>query len=145
MPAPPPDPFKTFLGYHLRRLSVAVMSDLTATLAPLGLKPAEASILYVLKSHPGLTQSEIGKFLGIQRANMAPLIAGLMQRGLLERRSVDGRSQALKLTPTGEKTRAAAWAANAAHEARMFAPLSPPARQKLITQLRTLWHPHQNT
>jgi DNA-binding MarR family transcriptional regulator len=139
-----PDPFENFLGYHLRRLSVAVMSDLTAALAPLGLKPAEASILYLLKSQPGLTQSEIGKLLGIQRANMAPLIAGLMRRGLVERRSVDGRSQALKLTPAGEKLRAAAWAANAAHESRIFAPLTAPARENLITQLRTLWQPHAN-
>jgi DNA-binding MarR family transcriptional regulator len=133
------DPFETVLGYHLRRLSVAVMADLTAALGPLGLKPAEASILYLIKARAGLTQSEIGKILGIQRANMAPLVAGLMRSGLLERRSVDGRSQALRLTAAGEKLRAAAWAANAAHEERMFGALSGPARDKLIAQLRELW------
>jgi hypothetical protein len=66
------DPFGCLLGYHLRRLSVLVMADFTAALAPLGLKPAEASVLYAVAAAPGLTQSDVGKTLGIQRANMAP-------------------------------------------------------------------------
>jgi len=87
------DPFAGLLGYHLRRLSVLVMADFTEALAPLGLKPAEASVLYAIRAGTGMTQSDVGKMLGIQRANMAPLIAGLMQRGLVERDRVDGRSR----------------------------------------------------
>jgi DNA-binding MarR family transcriptional regulator len=133
------DPFEGLLGYHLRRLSVLVMADFTEALAPLGLKPAEASVLYAVADGTGLTQSDVGKMLGIQRANMAPLIAGLMQRGLVERDRVDGRSQALRLTPAGEAARAAAWAANQAHEERMFGMLGRPARARMAAQLRGLW------
>jgi DNA-binding MarR family transcriptional regulator len=132
------NPCDGLLGYHLRRLSVLVMADFTEALAPLGLKPAEASLLYVVGAQAGLTQSDIGKVLGIQRANMAPLIAGLMQRGLVERDRVDGRSQALRLSPAGEAARAAAWEVNRVHEARMFGTLSEAARGKMAAQLRGL-------
>ncbi len=134
------DPFAGLLGYHLRRLSVLVMADFTEALAPLGLKPAEASVLYAVGGTAGLTQSEVGKMLGIQRANMAPLIAGLMQRGLVERDRVDGRSQALRLSAAGEAARAAAWAANLAHEDRIFGSLGKAARARMAAQLRALWH-----
>jgi DNA-binding MarR family transcriptional regulator len=132
-------PFETLLGYHLRRLSVLVMADFTEALAPLGLKPAEASILYAVGAAVGLTQSEVGKILGIQRANMVPLIAGLIERGLVERDRVDGRSQSLRLSRKGEAARAAAWAVNQDHETRMFGNLNKAARTHLASQLSTLW------
>jgi len=133
------DPFEGLLGHHLRRLSLLVMADFTEALAPLNLKPAEASVLYAVGATTGLTQSDIGKMLGIQRANMAPLIAGLIKRGLIERDRVDGRSHALRLSQTGQIARAAAWAANQAHEDRIFGPLSPQARSQMAAQLRGLW------
>lgn len=136
----PFDPFEGLLGYHLRRLSVLVMADLTDALAPLGLKPAEACVLYTIGATAGLTQSDIGKMLGIARANMAPLMAGLSVRGLVERDRVDGRSQALKLTHAGEESRASALAANQAHEARIFGVLGKPARARMALQIRSLWH-----
>jgi DNA-binding MarR family transcriptional regulator len=137
---PPPDPLASLLGYHLRRLSVAVMADLANGLAPLDLKPADASILLLTGARPGLTQSELGRALGIQRANMAPLIGALIRRGLLERAPVDGRSQSLRLTPEGEALRARAWAATQMHEARMFGKIPAAERATLITQLRAIWH-----
>lgn len=133
------DPFEGLLGYHLRRLSLLVMADFTEALAPLDLKPAEASVLYVVGAAAGLTQSDIGKMLGIKRANMAPLIAGLMRRGLVARVRVDGRSQALRLSEAGQAARAAAWAANLAHEARMFGGLDSTERARMAAQLRDLW------
>jgi len=136
------DPFDGLLGYHLRRLSVLVMADFAEALAPLGLKPAEASVLYTVAASSGLTQSDVGKLLGIQRANMAPLIAGLMQRGLIERDKVDGRSQALRLTPAGDAVRVAALTANQIHEERMFGTLSRPVRARMAAQLQALWQAH---
>jgi DNA-binding MarR family transcriptional regulator len=118
------------------------MADFTEALAPLGLKPAEASVLYAVAATPGLTQSDVGKMLGIQRANMAPLIAGLIQHGLVERDRVDGRSQALRLTAAGEAARIAAAQANQIHEERMFGILGKPARARMAAQLRSLWQIH---
>ncbi len=137
------DPFDALLGYHLRRLSVLIMADLTATLAPLGLKPADATVLLALASHEGLTQSDLGRMLGIQRANMAPLMAGLMKRGLVEREAVDGRSQALRLSCEGEARQREAWHLMQAHEARVFASLAPAVRARMVKHLKPVWQAMQ--
>ena len=136
---PDPDPFDDLLGYHLRRLSVKVMADLSGALKPLNLNPADASILFVIGANPGMTQSDVGKALGILRANMAPLIGALTQRGFIERETIDGRSQALKLTSAGALICRQAKAAARSHEARLFGSLSQTSRHRLIKQIRALW------
>jgi len=133
------DPLDDLLGYHLRRVSVVVMADLTEVLSQLGLKPADASILWMIGANPGITQSDVGKALGILRANMAPLIAKLLSGGLIERQPVDGRSHALRLSPTGLNMSRRARHAAAGHEDRLFKTLTRAARAQMISQLRTLW------
>lgn len=134
-----PDPFDDLLGYHLRRLSVKVMADLSGALKPLNLNPADASILFVIGANPGMTQSDVGKALGILRANMTPLIGALAQRGFIERETIDGRSQALRLTASGALACRQAKAAARNHEARLFGSLSEASRRRLINQVRALW------
>jgi DNA-binding MarR family transcriptional regulator len=136
---PLPDPFAELLGYQLRRLSQLVMADLAERMDPLNLRPTEASVLYVIAATPGATQSDIGRMLGIKRANMAPLIAGLEARGLVSRQAVDGRSQALRLTPEGETIRARASNATRENERRCFASLPEADRNELTAKLRGLW------
>ncbi len=132
-------PFDHLLGYHVRRLSVLVMADLTARLAPLGLKPADVSILFAIAAYSPVTQSDLGKMLGIQRANMAPLVAALDKRGFIQREAVDGRSQALSLTAEGLAMHDEAWALTQAHEAHMFGNLSETGRDMMAKDLRSLW------
>lgn len=117
-PAALHDPLDALLGYQLRRASSVMMADLAATLRETGLRPVEASILLVIESSPGCTQSDVGRLLAIKRANMVPLIAGLFRRDLLYRAPVDGRSQALFLSPTGETVAKAARQAINTHEQR---------------------------
>lgn len=133
------DPFHDMLGYHLRRLSVLAMADLTQSLAPLELKPADASILFVIASNAGITQSAAGKALGILRANMAPLIASLAKRGLIEREPMDGRSHAMRLSALGQATCRQAKDITRDHEHRLFGNLSRAAHARMIAQLHALW------
>jgi len=133
------DPFDGLLGYHVRRLSFVVMADLTESLAPLGLKPADASVLLAIAELPGITQSDLGRTLGILRANMTPLIAALMARSFVERTPVDGRSHALRLSAEGLSACRAAHRVVRDHEERLFGSLTTLARQRLIAQLRALW------
>jgi DNA-binding MarR family transcriptional regulator len=135
----PAEPFSGLLGYHLRRASVLVMADLTEALAPLGLKPADASILFVIAAADGITQAEIGRILGIQRANMAPIMANLIKAGWVAREAVDGRSQALRLSRAGTAMHRKAMDATLAHEHRLFGNLSVTDRARMITQLQGLW------
>jgi DNA-binding MarR family transcriptional regulator len=101
------DPLAARLGYQLRRVSVLMMADLGTRLAPSGLRPTEASILLLIGANAGCRQGEVGETLGIKRANMVPLIAGLVKKGLVARARADGRSHALSLTPVGRARTAA--------------------------------------
>jgi DNA-binding MarR family transcriptional regulator len=106
------------MGYLLRRASGMMMADLGASLATIGLRPVEGTILLLVKGRPNCTQSELGRALGIKRANMAPLMATLVKKGLIDRFPADGRSQALTLSDAGERLSVEVEAIIDAHEAR---------------------------
>ena len=97
------DPVKDLPGYALRRVSAAFMARLAERLARLDLRPAESTVLLVVAANPGVTQSEVGRLLGIASANMAPLVARLADRELIVREAVDGRSQGLTLSDAGRR------------------------------------------
>lgn len=112
------DPIAPRLGYLLRRASSVMMGGLGAALAQTGLRPVQATILIVLNANPDCSQSDIGRLLGIKRANMVPLIAGLIDKGYVRKSPMDGRSQALSLTQSGQAMAAMADGVMTAHEAR---------------------------
>lgn len=97
------DPVKTLPGYALRRVSATVMARLAVRLERFQLRPAEATVLLVIGANPGVKQSQIGRLLDIASANMAPLTARLVDRGLIIRQAVDGRSQGLRLSEAGRR------------------------------------------
>ncbi len=98
------NPFDSHSGYLLRRASNAIIGELAQRLDVIGLKVSEASILLLIEHNPRITQSDLGRMLGIKRANMVPLAAGLESRGLVTRQPVNGRSHGLILTETGKAT-----------------------------------------
>jgi DNA-binding MarR family transcriptional regulator len=130
------------LGYHLRRVSVLIMSELSLALKPLGLSVTEATLLGEIAANPGITQSALGKILDIKRANMSPLIAGLVKRGYVTAQPRDGRSNSVMLTAAGEAVTASAIALMDANDEVFFASLDKAEKQQLITRLRQLWHRH---
>lgn len=112
------DPIASRLGYLMRRASLVMMADLGNALAKIDLRPVEGTILILVGANPGCIQSDLGRMLGIKRANMVPLISALAARGYVEKSPVDGRSLALTLTVAGEEARAQVDAIMDAHEAR---------------------------
>lgn len=112
------DPISSRLGYLLRRASSAMMADLGTALAEIALRPVEGTILILVGANPGCTQSDLGRMLGIKRANMVPLISALATRGYIEKSPVDGRSLALSLTAQGERVRQAVENVMDVHESR---------------------------
>lgn len=132
------DPLEDLLGYWLRRASTAMMADLGTSLAPANLRPTEATILILIRANPGLTQSDIGRVLGIARANMAPLMGGLLKRGFIQKSRVDGRSQSLALTELGIDKVCVAQTIIDAHEARFREGLDVALLPDMIAALRTL-------
>lgn len=101
--------------------------------------PTEASVLLLIGRNPGITQSEIGRILAVQRANMAPLTAMLAHRDLIERTRADGRSQGLMLTPAGKAMAKTLTDRIDAHEARFLPSLSSKERRELIDLVRRIW------
>jgi DNA-binding MarR family transcriptional regulator len=96
------NPLEDLLGYQLRRVSQAMLNDLSSSLDEFSLRPTSVSILELIASNPGITQSRIGQVLAIERANMAPIAAKLTKLGFLRRSRADGRSRGLHLTVEGK-------------------------------------------
>jgi DNA-binding MarR family transcriptional regulator len=133
-------PLPGLVGYALRRAQMAVFADFHDSFAPLGLRPGAFSALLLVRHNPGVRPTDIGRALGIKRANFAPLLAGLEGRGLVERRAVAGdrRSAALHLTPDGTALLRRADRVLRAHEARWQAQVGQDGAAQLLELLRRL-------
>ena len=112
----------TAIGYQLRRAQLSVFQDFSQTFAKDGLRPADFSVLMVIRANPGLKQSEVAEALGIQRANFVAIADSLEKRGLAERRKseTDRRVQALYLTERGARFAADMVSTWSDHEERLI-------------------------
>ncbi len=128
---------RTLVGYGLRRAAGRMMSDLRSTLSPLGLRPVLYAIIEMVRAEPGIIQMAVGTELGIQRANLVPLVNDLESRGLLERRVArhDRRAFALFLTAAGRELHEKATRLILDHEERTVGGLSPAERDTLLKLL----------
>jgi DNA-binding MarR family transcriptional regulator len=126
-------------GYALRRAAAAIQAEFSAMLHPLGLRPTDASILVLIAANPGVTQSALGQNLGVQRANMVPLVARLEENGYIARIAVDGRSFGLKLTKSGAQLCAKVKAAIKIHQQQITARIPEMHRDHLVPALQALW------
>jgi len=133
------DPLAELPGYVLRRASSATVAELNEQLAPLGLRHADVAFLMLVDARPGLTQSDAGRILDIQRANMVPFVTRLRRRGLVERRRVDGRSQALALTAGGASLLVDARAVVNAYERALLRRVPKDLRPMVLPILMALW------
>ena len=124
---------ENLVGYGLRRATNVMLADFMASLGELGLRPALFAMLAVVRENPGINQTTLGNSLGIQRANLVPLVNELTGRDLVERRPQprDKRAFALHLTTGGRKLFDEAERRVEAHEQRILADLSPAERGTL--------------
>jgi DNA-binding MarR family transcriptional regulator len=132
------NPLEERFGYQLRRASLVMMAELAGRIADLGLTITEASILVLVRANPGANQTELSHTLAIKRANMVPLIAGLEDRGLVQRRPADGRSHALQVSKAGAALATKADLAMRAHEAQFLGPLSRTNQRQILRQLTAI-------
>ena len=132
------NPLKGLPGYALRRVSADFMTRLAARLSRLQLRPTEATVLLVIGSNPGATQSEVGRLLGIASANMAPLMARLADRELIVREALDGRSQGLTLSDAGRRVTQKARSVMEGLEADLLTRIPPAERSAFVRVLTAL-------
>ncbi len=133
-------PLPGLIGYALRRAQLAVFQDFHRHFADADIRPAQLSVLVVLKYNPGLRATQAAHALGIKRTNFVPLFDGLAVRGLVERRGVKGdrRASALFLTEAGAETLARLERLLATHEAKFAARLGSEGRYQLMGLLHRL-------
>ena len=91
------------LGYALRRAQVKMFIAFHEATRGLDITPPRFTALVIVGSNPGLSQSDLGKVLGIARSGAMLMTDWLEERGLVERRrrQGDGRAWGLHLTRKG--------------------------------------------
>ena len=133
------DPLAKLCGYLLQRASAAALADLNRRLAPLGLRHAGVAMLMLIEARPGITQSQAGRILDIQRANMVPFVVRLETLGVIRRKRVDGRSQALGLTSRGRVLLERARRVVASHDSELIERVPEKLRPMVLPLLMALW------
>lgn len=126
------------LGYFIRRAQVWVFQDFIRSLRGLDISPAQYSVLLVIDANPGLSQAELGRTLGIERARLVRVLHRLDKRGITRRlqSSADGRTHALRLTPKGQDTLRRAIELAEQHEDRLIAKIGTEPYQIVKNILR---------
>jgi DNA-binding MarR family transcriptional regulator len=128
------------LGYVLRRAQLAAFEVFQRSTAGVDITPPRYTALTIVGANPGLSQSTLGSALGTARSGAMMLTDWLEERGLAERRRLngDGRAWGLHLTARGKallaKIRRRVLAENAAFAARL-APGELATLKKLLDKL----------
>jgi len=92
------------VGYWLRRAYQRHMAIFAAVMSDLDLTSIQFSSLVKLRDMKAVTQTELGRLIGIDRATISGVVSRLQKRGLLQFRldPLDRRSRIVALTPAGE-------------------------------------------
>lgn len=133
------DPLDTLPGYLLRRVSNSLHDEFSAMLSKIGLRASDASALFLIEANPKITPSALGQLLGIQRANMVPIIARLEKEGLTRRVALDGRSYGMSFTAKGQKTYTQVHSIIQEHEANILNRIPAKSREHFAAGLKALW------
>jgi DNA-binding MarR family transcriptional regulator len=93
----------SLLGYHLRRAQIVVFQNFKETMGAVAITPRQFGVLTVIDKNPGLSQTQLGNVLGIDRSTVVAVIDKLESRGLVARMTAPGdrRSHALRLSEAG--------------------------------------------
>ena len=127
-------------AYLLVQLGFHVARRFSERLAPLGLEPRHAGVLFRLAANEGLSQQAIGELIGLNPTRMVFLVDELERRGLVERRrnAADRRSYALYLTAQGREKLREVRASRSRHQDEIGGSLNRDERVQLTSLLRKL-------
>jgi DNA-binding MarR family transcriptional regulator len=125
------------LGYRLRQAQIAVFEDFQRAMDGLDVTPGRFGVLEAIAANSGLSQSELGNILGIDRSTVVAVIDRLEAGDLVRRMKVatDRRSYALTLGERGRAIIDELRRRVLAHEQRIARNLSAAERQSLLDLL----------
>ena len=128
------------LGYSLRRAQVAMFLAFHEATRGMEITPPRFTALVIIEANPGLSQSVLGKVLGIARSGAMTMTDWLEARGLVERRRKpgDARAWGLHLTADGEQFVAKMRRRVLQHDLSKAKSLSRAERRELLRLLEKL-------
>jgi DNA-binding MarR family transcriptional regulator len=127
-------------GFLLRRGHQIAVSIFMQECEKTGLTPPQHGVLIAAGQHPGLSQSDVARLLGFDRATIGQVVKGLEARGLLRRGSShdNRRNKALVLTPKGAAVLKRAALAMHRISTRLLSPFNPKERKLFMALLSRL-------
>ncbi|WP_181763395.1 MarR family transcriptional regulator [Mesorhizobium sp. B2-4-15] len=137
----PDDALDAQIGYNLKRASAFALNDFVIELADAGLRPVTYGMLALIDERPGIRAAKLCRLLGMKSANMAPLLAELEERGLVERddHAEDRRVRMLTLTRAATQAMPGWRQQVRRHEDRFLHRLTKKERATLLRLLRLIW------
>lgn len=126
--------------YNLRRVHQVAVQSFQNAVAPHDLTLGQFGVLVLIAENPGLSQSQLGQVVGIDRSTMVSVIDRLESRGWVERASspADRRSHALRLSPAGRELLAELVPRVRAHERSLIQGLSDREHDELVRLLQRI-------
>jgi len=126
-----------FLVRRLHQISVAIFMD---EMGDLDITPVQFGALSIVSANPGIDQSALARELGIDRANVADVVARLSASGYIERRASakDRRAKSLLITAAGEQHLREANTRFSKVHRRLLEPLSREEREVFLDLLLRL-------
>lgn len=127
-------------GYLIRRLHQIHVAIFLEECAAFGITPVQYAVMTALLNKPDADQISIAQEAGIDRTNVADVIARLEQRGLVVRRrgKTDRRMRITSLTAEGDRIAREMEHASLRAQARLMAPLAPEKRARMMALMAEL-------
>lgn len=93
------------LGLYLHTAYYSFMSTYESRVGRGEITPSVIGVLALLALRPGMSQAELARLIGLERATVGVIVARGMEAGFVERTgsNKDARRYALHLTPAGEQ------------------------------------------
>jgi DNA-binding MarR family transcriptional regulator len=138
----PPDrlPLWSRPGYLVRRLHQIHSAIFAEECKAFGITPVQYGLMTALLHRPESDQVSLGAEIGIDRTNVADVLARLAERGLVRRTrgAIDRRTMLASLTPEGATLTLTMHGAMQRAQERLLAPLPPAQRRDFMAMLVTL-------
>ena len=129
------------LGYNTRRAALHIIGAFMQNMAPFDLRPAEFSVLSLIRHNPGITSRQLCTALSILPPNLVVILKQFEKRGLIARKPhpTDGRAIGLSLTEKGDTLVADAEEVSAASDLSSTQSLTAAERKTLTRLLQKIY------
>lgn len=121
------------IGLYLHVAYTRVMASFDAKVGQGGVTPAVIGVISLVAAHPGISQAELARLIGLERATVGSTVSRAVRAGLVLRTDAagDARRYALTLTARGRQRLRSLKRRIAVHEAFVAGHLTDRERRQL--------------